>query len=360
MAEVTTLLAHLVPKLTSRVEDAATDALAFILNSSAACRGALDRLLQEGDFNPQPIDRVETQVTYQDGSRPDMVGYDRSGAKRLLVEAKFWASLQESQASRYFGKLEEAGPGLLLFIAPDSRIETLWAEIRRQMEGSEGGVQLESMETTDRIQRAKIAGSDRRVMLVSWDQLLGSMDAAVADDTRVACDIQQLRGLARYMDEEAFLPIHPAEFGLALPRRIRGLNRLIDDVVDANGVPQGWMTTKGLRATPQREGYGRYFRFTDASSGQLIPGDLFLCVNHLRWATSGDTPLWLWIYNKHPDPSNRVPVGVAILRESAPSLVEAGHGCDVPIYVKTSVEYESVVDDVVRQIREIADMIGKP
>ena len=88
MAEVTTLLAHLVPKLTSRVEDAATDALAFILNSSAGCRGALDCLLQDGDFNPQPIDRVETQVTYQDGSRPDMVGYDRSGAKRVARGGK--------------------------------------------------------------------------------------------------------------------------------------------------------------------------------------------------------------------------------------------------------------------------------
>ena len=306
-----------------------------------------------GDFNPEPIDRVETQVTYQDGSRPDMVGYARSGAKRLLVEAKFWASLQESQASRYFGQLDATGPGVLLFIAPDSRIETLWAEIRRQMEGIKGGVQLESMKTTDRIRRAKIAGSDRRVMLVSWDQLLGSMDAAVADDTGVACDIQQLRGLARYMDEEAFLPIHPSEFGLALPRRIRGLNRLIDDVVDANGVPQGWMTTRGLRATPQREGYGRYFRFTDASSGQLIPGDLFLCVNHLRWATNANTPLWLWI-------GSGVPISITKLRNGVPSLVEGVGAFDVPIYLQTGVEYESVVDDVVRQIREIADMTGKP
>ena len=32
MPQETTLLAHLVPRLTSRVEDTATDALAFILN----------------------------------------------------------------------------------------------------------------------------------------------------------------------------------------------------------------------------------------------------------------------------------------------------------------------------------------
>ena len=138
MAEATGLLAYLVPRLTSRVEDTATDALAFILNKSAVCRRALDHLLLDGDFNLEPIDRVETQVTYQDGSRPDLAGYDRKGVKRLLVEAKFWAALGQQQASGYFGQLEETGPGMLLFIAPDSRIETLWDEIRRQMEGDEG------------------------------------------------------------------------------------------------------------------------------------------------------------------------------------------------------------------------------
>ena len=65
MAELDTLLARLVPKLTSQVENAATDALAIILNASAACRGALDRLLRDADFHPEPAVRFESQVTYQ-------------------------------------------------------------------------------------------------------------------------------------------------------------------------------------------------------------------------------------------------------------------------------------------------------
>lgn len=352
MAEVTTLLAYLVPRLTNRVEDAATDSLAFILNKSAPCLRALDRLLQDGDFSPEPISEVQTQVTYEDGSRPDMAGYDRAGLKRLVVEAKFWASLGQWQASGYFGQLEEAGPGVLLFIAPDSRIETLWAEIRRQMESGEESVQLEPVETTERTRQARIVGSDKRVMLVSWDQLLGSM-AAVADGTQVASDIQQLRGLARYQDEEAFQPIHPEEFGLAFPRRIRGLNLLIDDVVNPN--VHKWMDTQGLNATPQRDGYGRYFRFTG------VGGYLFFCVNYQQWATNGGTPLWLWIHNE-------VPVEIGRLRNNGLSPIAARRsvagqpqdGCDVPIHLKTGVERESVVDDVVRQIREIADMIGNP
>ena len=349
MAEDTTLLAHLLPRLTGRLEDAATDSLAFILNKSAACRGALDRLLQDVDFNPEPIARVETQVTYEDGSRPDMVGYGRSGAKRLLVESKFWASLLEGQASGYFRQLEEVGPGVLLFIAPESRLDTLWAEIRRQMENGAGSVQLELVQTAERARKAKVYGSDKRLMLVSWRRLLGSL--AAADDGRVASDIEQLRGLARYQDEEAFQPIHPEEIGLVLPRRIRGLNRLIDDVIDARGVKEGWMTTTGLRATPQREGYGRYFRFVDDASGRTIPGDLFLCVNFRRWAISAETPLWLWI-------GHDVSVNVGTLRDSMPLMVEnAGSVTDVPIFLKTGVEYETVLDDVVRQVRAVFDTI---
>ena len=84
MVQESSLLAHLVPRLTNRGEDTATDALAFILNKSGACRRALDLLLADSNFNLQPIANFQTQVTYKDGSRPDMVGYDRDGGKRLL------------------------------------------------------------------------------------------------------------------------------------------------------------------------------------------------------------------------------------------------------------------------------------
>ena len=49
MPQESTLLAYLVPRLTSSVEDTATDALAFILNKSPACRDALGLLLSEAD-----------------------------------------------------------------------------------------------------------------------------------------------------------------------------------------------------------------------------------------------------------------------------------------------------------------------
>lgn len=327
-----TLLAYLVPKLTSRVEDTATDALAFILNRSAACLGALDRLLRDQDFRMEPITAVRTQVTYEDGSRPDMAGYDRNGAKRLLVESKFWAGLLLGQADGYFELLDEAGPGVLLFIAPDSRIDTLWAEIRRQMETSDKGIRLEIVETGDRTRRAGVVGSDKQLMLVSWALLLDALAVAASGDAEVSSDILQLRGLARREDQEAFLPIHREELAPSLPRRMRGLNRLIDDVV-VRGVSQGWMSTKGVRITPQREGYGRYIVLTG------VPGTPFLGVNFGRWAKEENTPLWLQFY---------------------PAVQIDGARIEfIPIHLRTGLEYEGVLEDVVRQVRAVEDMIDR-
>lgn len=339
------LLAYLAPKLTSRVEDTATDALAFILNRSEACLGALDRLLRDQDFRMEPITTVRTQVTYEDGSRPDMAGYDRSGSKRLLVEAKFWAGLLLGQADGYFGQLDEAGPGVLLFIAPDSRIDTLWAEIRRQMETSEKGIRLEIIETGDRTRRAGIVGSDKQLMLVSWALLLDALAVAASGDAKVSSDILQLRGLAQRQDTEAFLPIHPVEFAHSLPRRLLGLHRLIDDVVDGHGVPQGWMTTKGLRATAKRYGYGRYFQLVG------VPGTFFLATDFGQWAKKVATPLWLRI-----DPP--VPIDATRIGARAPWTVEHGYKF-MPIHLRTGLEYAAVLEDVVRQVKTVEDMIDR-
>ena len=350
MVQESTLMAYLVPRLTNRREDTATDALAFILNKSSGCRDALVLLLRDSSFQLESLTHFETQATYEDGSRPDMAGYDQEGRKRLLVESKFWASLLQGQASGYFSQLEGEGRGLLLFIAPGSRLETLWAEIRRQMETGEDGVQLESVETAEQIRKARIASSDKRLMLVSWTLLLDRLAAAVPSDSVVASDIQQLRGLCRREDDEAFQPINAEELGPSLARRVQWLNRLIDNVV-RRGVKDGWMSTKGLRATPQRDGYGRYFRFRSASE-IVNHGDLFLCMNFQLWATRGDTPLWLWI-------SRSVPVDSGRLQHSVPSMVDRGNqGYDVPIYLTTGVEYQRVLADVVHQVREIGEMVN--
>ena len=349
MDNESSLLAYLVPRLTSRGEDTATDALAFILNKSEACRRALDSLLSEQGFDLEPITRFETQVTHEDGSRPDMVGYDSDGNKRLLVESKFWAALLEGQASGYFSQLEASGPGVLVFIAPGTRIETLWAEIRRQMDNGSGSAQLESIEAGDRMRSARIAGSQKRVMLVSWDLLLDRLAGAVPADSQVTSDIRQLRGLVQEQDLDAFQPIQREEFSPSLARRILWLNQLVDDVVN-RGVEDDWMAVDHWRPNMFRTGTGRTFRFVE-DSGARKSDYFYLGTAFDTWAARGDTPLWLTTWAKTPatlqlrDASHRLAVS------EDPGALHA------PIYLKVGVEYHRVLDDVVDQLRRIAEIV---
>ena len=333
MAEDRSLLAYLVPKITNRREDTATDALAFILNKSEDCRKAFNDLLRGSGYELEPVGNFRTQVTYEDGSRPDMVGYDKKGAKRLIVESKFWASLRGGQTKGYLDQLEDSGPGVLLFIAPGARMETLWAEIRRRME--EVGLPLESVKIDGQMRTAKIADTGKRLMLVSWLELLDRLAKASSAGTLVEADIRQLRGLAVREDEEAFQPIGDAELSPSVAQRLLWLNRLIDDAIMARGVKQGWMSVEGLQATPRRQGYGRRFKFP------CVKGQFFLRVYYRLWATKADTPLWLRIGRNVP-------------KSAAPPLEEfTDRPAFFPIYLKTGVEYEDVLDDVARQIKEV-------
>jgi hypothetical protein len=89
----------------------------------------------------------------------------------------------------------------LLFIAPESRLVTLWAEIERQMADASRDIEL--VETREGIRKAKVADSDKGLILVSWDLLLGRLMDAATGDPQSASDIQQLRGLAQRQDDEA-------------------------------------------------------------------------------------------------------------------------------------------------------------
>ena len=339
MAESDTLLAYLVPRLTKQVENAATDALAYILNYSPQSLGALNNLLQEGGFNIEQIAGVETQVTYEDRSRPDMAGYDKVNAVRLLVEAKFWADLMDNQANGYLGLLPNSGPTALLFIAPDVRIETLWAKIDAQMRAA--GIELEPLDSSNRTITAAVIGTEKRLLLTSWRNLLARMKA-VAEDEVVRGDIMQLQGLTESQDSEPFLPVQAGELEPDFARRMLGYIHLIDNVVDGRGTTDGWMSTQGLRATPQWYGYGRYFRFPG------VDGDFWFGINHEQWSKNGHTPLWLNV-------DGRLEFNMERIGEALDAQVQ---GRWVPIHLKTNVQYEEILDDVIRQLRTIGGLVG--
>ena len=328
MSDDATLMAHLIPRITNQVEDAATDALGYILNRSAPSREALTDLLREGGFDMPPIARVATQVEEDDGSRPDMAGYDETGVKRLLVESKFWAPLLSGQASGYLKMFDTDGETALLFIAPESRLETLWAEVVRQI-GYESPKTKLDPETTANGWRSAMVNSvpkrKRRLALVSWDRLLRDMSARAAADDAAIEDIRQLHGLTRSQDGEAFPPIRAEELSPEFARRALGYRRLVNDAV-ARGVSQGWMSIEGRQVTPRTYGYGRYFLFVETGE------DFWFGINYVRWARRGDTPLWMRRWSDD--------------------------AWSPPIRLKIGVEYHELLDDVMSQVKETARNFG--
>ena len=220
MADNYTLLGYLAPRIAGGTENAAVEALGYILNQSPASMKALSDLAQTVADRPmEPITRVETPVVAGDLSRPDFVGFDTNGAKRVIGEAKFWAGLGEGQAGIYLEQLADEGPAVLLFVVPDVRIDALWAEIKR-----DAGKELGPDRHDGRRRNAVVVNTNKRLMLVSWPDLLDSMSRSAAVEPEVQADIQQLRGLARREDVEAFMPLRREELGPVFARRMRGLN----------------------------------------------------------------------------------------------------------------------------------------
>lgn len=339
-----TLLGHLVPKLTDQVEDAATEALAFILNRSKACRQALVGLLSSEDFGLGAISWVATQVTFEDRCRPDMAGYDRSGAMRLMVESKFWAGLGEGQACGYLRHLkeEEEGKAVLLFIAPDSRLSSLWTEITSEIEtgrGCRGGScgPVVEIRGSEPVRKAEVSGADKRVMLTSWSHLLDVLYGATADNDPARVEIVQLQGLVDYMERDyatAFVPLTAEELQSDIPARMLSLRGLVDETVNV-AQAGGWVT--GTRKTEASGGgYGYYF---DLQGARVWFGVLWR-----MWAYYGESPLWVWPWEQ----AHRIQ-----LRRKTPSP-DPDH---FPVILPLEADYQTVLKEALTRLEKMGHIL---
>ena len=334
-----TLLAHLARKIKNPTENIAVEALGYILRRKAA-REALQATLRNHAPDLGEIDHVETQVV--DGpTRPDLVGFDRTGKQLVQIEAKFWAGLTSKQPKAYFDRLEDGAT--LLFIAPLTRLEILWNELLRRMgeEGTEGSSGRGVKDKT-------IDG--KHLMLTSWAHLLEQLLLSAEDATGRA-EIEQLLGLAKRMDESRFLPFRDEDFAPEIGRRLANLNRLIVDAV-ARGKADGFIDTKGLRSSNAAGKMGRFI---------LVGGAGAWFGLHLRRWASGrfpDTPLWLrfrsWSSGSIPFEDIQAALD-PLIKQASPGCFRDGRNLIVPIRPLVHAEYQEVLDDVVKQLREIAD-----
>ena len=278
MTNYNSLLAHLAGKFAKQTETLATEALGYILSQSSAARHALQETVRTGGADVGPITQVGTEVRGEKDERLDLVGSDQHGSERVLIEVKFWAGLTDNQPNTYLERLPtDANPAVLLFVAPEARLETLWTEVLRRADKF-------NLEDTggQGIKTAVVDKSERRLMLTSWRALLGSMSsrASIDGDSSAERDILQLNALCEREDTDAFLPLRLEEFGPAFPRRMINLQKLVDDATN-RAVRAGFVDIKRRNVRPQVYGYGRYFRIGNKDT---VWAEAWFGVNYHRWA----------------------------------------------------------------------------
>ena len=134
MSQEPTLLSFIAQRHTVGLEDVATNALFFILSRSASAREALSEYLGD-EHEPLPISKVQPWAADEYGAIPDLVCLDKDDNVLALIESKFWAQLTHHQPVTYWQGLPTDKRAVLLFLAPDERVDGggLWDELEAKL-----------------------------------------------------------------------------------------------------------------------------------------------------------------------------------------------------------------------------------
>ena len=280
-----TVLSHIVQKrFSTENENIATEALAFIMQSSEAARSSLIKLLR-GIAPDLPSLRFQTQQT-EENVRPDMWGLDGS-IPRVFIENKFWAGLTDNQPVAYLKLLAKyEKPSILLVVVPSERQETVWRELLRRL--FEANISTTDLTTTSDIPRAVKTDSGPLLALTSWIKLLSAIEVELTDEPQARSDLLQLRALCDAADSDAIVPISSSELtNQGFPALVLQLNSIVQGAVDL-GITGNYISTEGLRPIASWDRIGRYVSFPTAKNTGAWFGTSFSL-----WRKHGGTPLWL-------------------------------------------------------------------
>jgi hypothetical protein len=280
-----TVLSHIIQKRFSQInEDVATDALAYILESSDAASRGMTKLLR-GIIPDLPPMRFRTQQT-EGTIRPDMWGYADS-EPRVFVENKFWAGLTDNQPVSYLRQLSaHSQPTVLLVVAPVAREQTLWRELKRRL--LDANISIFECDAAAGVVQSVTTQIGPILALTSWTNVLSVLEHETVDDPRARGDLVQLRSLCDTADNDAFSPVSMVELSdQRTPAFMLQLGFIVQGAVGL-AVTENVLTTKGLMPQSSWERIGRYVK---------IPGNqgagAWIGVHFGLWKSHGTTPLWL-------------------------------------------------------------------
>ena len=224
-----TLLAHLIPRVVTKREPVATQALAYVLNAAPDIAKAFVSVVHQTGFAPFELGRIAAEERHSDGI-PELTVRDTAGAVRVVVENKFWAGLTATQPVGYLDQLPSDVPAVLLFVVPHARLYSVWAELKERCATRK--INLTDGAKTDDITWSR--SGNRILAITSWKHLLTQLQqaASAGGHDEIEQDIIQLRGLTDQENTAEFLPLREDEITSApLARRLLNYANLIFDTL---------------------------------------------------------------------------------------------------------------------------------
>jgi hypothetical protein len=283
---IRTVFSHIVQKrLSQENENVATEALAFILQSSDAAKAGLLKLLR--GINPElPNLWFRTQQT-EGGTRPDMWGLDATASPYVFIENKFWAGLTDNQPVAYLNKLSERPhSSVLLFVVPPSREKSVWRELMKRLNEADIGYHtLPSTSGSNSIVKTSLGP---QLAITTWKTLLAFLDAETVEDVTARNDLTQLRALCEEAESSAFVPFSRESISdQQTPNLILQLTGLVHDV-SSLAFDEGVLFRERLTPQANTERIGRY--------ASILPDQrcgVWLGVHFTLWNEHGNSPFWV-------------------------------------------------------------------
>lgn len=341
MAEAQSLFSLIARGYAAGREDAATEALCFILSRSDSARDEFAKFVG-GNGQPLSIARFSTQQKVN-GAFPDMACFDHDRSHVAFLESKFWASLTPHQPVTYWKALPDDRSATLLFLAPASRIvgideDSLWGLLVERMRRA--GYSLGPVNQGKGLATAQSTDGTHRLLLASWEVLLDRLAqrAEKDGDGRACFELAELRGLAA----DAIKNDHP--------EKDKNLKRLITDAVKQLE-ESGWASTRGLAVGGVKGVHWvRFFFLGGATTG--------LRIDYKALDQTGK-PLWLWFWDS-PNPGRLVDYDE--VQEKLGALAESGlawlpNNICIPIDLPAAAGSKARLDALVAELEHIAKII---
>jgi hypothetical protein len=341
------ILGYLAGRFTVSDENVASEAMTWILGQSAYARSAVITLVREAGATLPADLTFLGQVGDPDTGRPDIVARDANSRNRLLIEAKFAAALTENQPNGYLSQLPNNAEGVLLVVAPERRIPTLWVELVRAAFPSAAPPALSFQPSSELL--SVWAPTGQLLALTSWRHLLDRIRANLDNHGEVplARDLEQVKALTDRMDQRTYVPARPSDLDARTGQLINQLSRIIDGVHRKANAPQ--LYEKLGRASHGRIFYGWYLR------GRISGKAAWVGFLPRAWAEFGMTPLWMRFKSSDAWSRQRLTESLSPLNDDGgPGVFEDGTDSFlIPLLIPVYAGEADVVSSVANQVSTV-------